>query len=288
MSQSESQLNPKQEQLLSYLYDELSTGEKMVVKQELKTDSDLAREFKGYLQLRSLVQEHLPHQKVPPGLASKVLQELGLKKPWYAFLTEGFWRPALVGAFALAMVLGVGSRFPDLWQGEGTSPQAIKVAAAPSGQRFNLAPLNKNLGTSGSFAPQFNLAPPQPQAAAGWVAGGRPQQVAYGNSMKMDPQVSNLSETKLYHMELEAQQAMAQFVHQQALRLRAVGDNRGAADQLSHLIKTYPFYPYKLHAMAQRVDLLFRDGATELAQKELTILRELSPKLAYLVERRWQ
>ena len=278
------QIHPeeKQEKLMAYIYGELSLQETMVFKQELASDSDLARELKAYLQLRHLVHEHLPHQKVPPGLAGKVLKELGLKKPWYTLFTEGFWRPALVGACSIALIVGIGSR---IWQGQEVKAPTIATQQTPAAEA--LFPTENNpLLVYNDFSPQLRMASPQPSPA--WTGFGRPQLVSYGNTTSINPQIGVLPEAQLYNLEMEAQHSVAQFMHQQALRLRAVGDYHSAAEQLAYLVKTYPFYPSKLQAMAQRVDLLFRDGEIDLAQQELKVLHELSPKLAYSIQLQWQ
>ena len=85
----------------------------------------------------------------------------------------------------------------------------------------------------------------------------------------------------------KAEQAMARFHHQQALRLRGIGDFRAAAEELDHIIKTYPFYPLKFFALAQRIDCLFQAGESQLARSELRVLNSVSPNLAYLIEQRW-
>lgn len=280
----ETKLNPKEAQLLDYLYEELSPQEKMVFKQELETDSDLARELKSYLQLRGLFHEHLPQQKVPSGLVRQVMRELQIRKPWYTVFTEGFWRPALVGAFALVMAIGITSRFTGWRQEKPTLKESASVATQGPELNLQASPWNNSLAKAPAFSPQLNQFSPQSRSSLGAGA----QLVSFGPSVSMDMPTAGLPEAQLHDMEMKAQHEVAQFVHQQALRLRAMGDYHGAADQLAYLIKTYPFYPYKLHAMAQRVDLLFRDGEVDLAKQELKVLREISPKLAFLVERRWQ
>ena len=276
----------KRDQLIEYLYGEIKPEEKPAFRQELEDDPELSGELKSYLQLREVIHEHLPNFPAPKHLTKKVLKDLGVRRSWLSGFTEGFWRPALVGAMVLAITLGITSQWKKWW-GDPTEIAKLEPSPAviPSSPRHS--PLSDHLLANRRISPQLRVP----------VGAGNPSILApsprsmvslagFGQSPSIEPQTVSPG-AEINRLELEAERAVAQFIHQQALRMRAVGDFKGAAQHLAYLIKTYPFYPLKLQAMAQRVDSLFRSGDGELAQQELKVLAELSPTLAYYLQQRW-
>jgi hypothetical protein len=279
----------KRDLLIEYLYGEIAPEEKHSFRQELDQDPELSGELKNYLQLREAFHEHLPNHPVPKHLTHKVLRDLGVRRSWLSSFSEGFWRPALVGAMVLAVTLGITSQWKQWW-GDTKEVAKVETTPAPAGPAGTLStpsPLSDPLLANRRFRPILRVP----------VRGGNPNILApsprnmvslagYGNGTTLETQTTS-PDAEIHRLELEAEQAVAQFIHQQALRMRAMGDFKGAAQHLAYLIKTYPFYPLKLQAMAQRVDSLFRGGEVEQAQKELKVLAELSPTLAFYLQRRW-
>lgn len=276
----------KRDQLIEYLYGEITPEEKHAFRQELDQDPELSGELKNYLQLREVLHEHLPNHPAPKHLTNKVLRDLGIRRSWLSGFSEGFWRPALVGAMVLAVTLGITSQW-NHWWGSTEKVAKLETTPAPSAKIVTPSPLSDPLLANRRFSPILRVP----------VRGGNPNILApaprsmvslagYGNGTALETQTAS-PDAEIHRLELEAEQAVAQFIHQQALRMRAMGDFKGAAQHLAYLIKTYPFYPLKLQAMAQRVDSLFRGGEVEQAQKELKVLAELSPTLAFYLQRRW-
>jgi hypothetical protein len=272
---------------MEYLYGEMSPSERHAFKQELEGRSDLNGELLGFIQLREIIQEHLPEKKAPSRLTKKLLAELGIRRPWYQALTEGWLRPALAGAMVLALTLGVAYQVRQ-WRAQ---PERIAKNEPFVASSFHDS--EKELKFSDLFLANRPMIPhlraPVRRTAPGfgYGSGGLVSLASYGPASRLQA-TPELPDAGIRNLDREADQAVAQFVHQQALRMRAMGDFQGAADHLATLIKVYPSYPLKLEALAQRIDCLFKSGDKELAQKELAWLRTFSPDLAYLVERRWQ
>lgn len=292
------ELQEKEDKLIEYLYGEMSSSEKSAFLKEIEANPELSGELKSYLQLRQVFHEQLPYLKAPKHLTHKVFQELGLKKPWYQSLTTGFWRPALAGAFVVLLAVGITSQLGRQDKTQGPQiPRVSQVTPKVSTPTFvstrsnwnsNDSDFSDRLLVNRRIEPQLRV-PVRPNfARVTYPGSGNMVSLAgYGGNNEFETTSNLVPETEIHRLDLEAERAVAQFLHQQALRMRAVGDFKGAAQELAHLIKTYPFYPFKLQAMAQRVDSLFRAGDFTTARSELKVLRELSPTLAYLIERRW-
>ncbi len=279
----------KWEKLIGYLYGEMSPVEKSAFLRELEKDSELSGDLKSYLQLRQVFHEQLPHIKAPRHLTKKVFLELGLRKPWYQSFTTGFWRPAMAGAFAVLLTLGITSQW-GRWEQPKTPQVAMTepsfVANRPS-YNSSESDFSDRFLVNGRHEPRLRVpARPGITGVSYPGSGNLVSMAGYGGNTQLETP-GLVPESEIHRLNLEAERAVAQFLHQHALRMRAVGDFTGAAQELAHLIKTYPFYPFKLQAMAQRVDSLFRAGDLPTARSELKVLNELSPTLAYLIERRW-
>jgi hypothetical protein len=283
-----------QDRLIEYLYGETAPGEKAAFKAQLEEDPQLSGDLKSYLQLRQLFHEHLPEAKAPRALSEKVLRDLGLKRPWYAGLWQGHWQPALAGAVVLVLTLGISYS----WKRLGESPQpareralAVSTGAVRPLEGRSAQEFSDSLLANGSPSPPLRVPVRRPFAASPFA--GRAPMVTlagygqpYGQAMVDQPR-AELPTAELQHLEMEADMAMAQFHHQQALRLRAMGEFKTAAQNLGRLIAKYPFYPLKFQAMAQRVDCLFRANDLTTAKQELRVLGSVSPKLAFAIEQRW-
>lgn len=285
-------MDPKesQERLLDYLYGEMSPLDRHSFKKELEENPDDKGDLVNFLQLRQMVTEHLPNQKAPKHLTKKLFAELGIRRPWYEFFTTGFIRPALTGAMVVALTLGVAyqvSRYQD-----HKEVVVKRDLPAPTLARINPT-LRKydNMFLANRAPVQPILRVPVRRVSPGFQS-YQPRSLVslagLGQSANLGPQASvGIPEPEIEKLEIQAQQAVGQFMHRQAIRMRAMGEFKAAADHLGHLIKTYPFYPLKLEAMAQRIDCLFKAGEGELARAEIKILKNLSPNLAFLMERRW-
>lgn len=286
----------KQDGLIEYLYGEASPQEQAAFKKQLEAGDPLSGDLKSYLQLRQLFHEHLPEVKAPRALSEKVLVALGLKRPWYASLVQGYWQPALAGAFALVLTLGISYGWKKL---EGPAPQVARTSGVVSPRPVavpietrSVQDFSDSLLAKGTMIPQLRLRSPRPTTSNPFAGRGTPMVTLagygqpYGSPMGEAP-TAGLPDTELQHLDMEADMAMAQFHHQQAMRLRAMGEFKSAAQSLARLIKEYPFYPLKFQVMAQRVDCLFRAGEMDAAKQELRVLQSVSPKLAYVMEQRW-
>lgn len=276
------------QRLIDYLYGELSPQDKLIIKKELEESEALKRELVSFLQLRELAHEHLPKAKVPAHLSRKVLADLGIRRSWYEIWTQGFLRPSLVAAALILLTLGVtyqvnrwGDEDPTVAKNESSSPTTLRRGS--EGDLKYSGPLLARRPLRPSLQPSFARTSP--------IFQGTPSRSVSLASLGSSPSLqgpSGIPSTELHRLELETEMALAQFLHRAALRMRALGDFSGAAQSLGQLIKKYPFYPYKLQAMAQRIDCLFKAGQGGLAQSELTLLRSISPSLAFLIERRWR
>lgn len=278
----------KQNSLIEYLYGEISGPEKAEFKKSLSGHPQLDRELKSYLQLRRLFLEHLPAQKAPRALTHKLLVELGVKSPWYGPLGGSWWRPALAGAFVLVLALGIGYGVKQRQEIPVPVAQSIKKPLLP---RVRPTPGGQEIGDSllanRAMVPKLKM-PTRLYRPEGQFYDNHPRVslVGYGQPLIETP-TAIVPDAEIQRLEMEADHAVAQFRHQQAIRLRNMGEFKAAADILGQLVKDFPFYPFKLQAMAQRVDSLFRAGEAETAKGELRILKSLSPTMAYVLERRW-
>jgi hypothetical protein len=290
-----------QERFIEYLYGEIAPEDKIAFKRQLEQDPQLSGDLKSYLQLRQLFHEHLPEARAPRSLCSKVLRELGFKKPWYEGLLQGYWQPALAGAFVLVLTLGISFTLKRV----GESPRDLRQASVATRMPPNIAnpstfrsmggrsvqEFSDSLLANRFVSPQLRVSMPR-SFASNPLSGtaSRVSLVGYGQpdgAPLVDSPNAGLPTAELQHLDMEADMAMAQFHHQQATRLKAMGEFKSAARYLARLIKEYPFYPLKYQAMAQRVDCLFRVGDVASAREELRVLQSISPKMAYLLEQRW-
>src|SRR5262249_5377956 len=80
---------------------------------------------------------------------------------------------------------------------------------------------------------------------------------SYGDS---SPVYDQAPSDEIYRLEAQAQFSVAQFMHQEALRMHQLGDHRGAAEAIANLVKKYPNYPRIFEALALRIGCLFQIG----------------------------
>ncbi len=284
--------------LLDYLYEDLSPVQREALRRQIEGCSQSESELKSLLQMRRLVAKHLPQEEVSSRLTQKLLVDLGIRKPWYQTWTSGFFKPVLAGVMLLFLTLG-GVRYYRSEESALRSPVATVASSLHQGGE-DLRILQREPVWRESWDPPTQaLVPLQSSLVPAWRGqrGGRSAYPQTGVSLvgfhpgssEVFPSddLLDVSDPDIEKLEVQAQQSVGQFMHRQALKMRAMGDCQAAAQQLGNLIKTYPFYPLKMEVMAQRVDCLFRSGQSEVAQNELKILKELSAPLAYLVERRW-
>ena len=288
-----------QDRLIEYLYGEIAPEEKVAFKNLLGKDPQLSGDLKSFLQLRRLIQEHLPEEKAPRFLSNKVLRELGLKTPWYVGFMHHYWQPALAGALVLMLTLGISYTWKRVEQGVApqvadvrgvVQPVVVPVVTPRVIDGRSVQEIGDSFLVNASASPQlrvplrrgFSANPFANQSPQVTLAGyGQP----YGQPMMEGS--GGIPADEVQNLQMEADMSMAQLHHQQALRLRGMGEFKAAADDLGRLVKEYPFYPLKYQAMAQRVDCLFRAGEANLAKQELRVLQTISPNLAYLLEQRW-
>jgi len=189
----------------------------------------------------------------------------------------------MVGAFAFVLTLGISYELRDKDTNVVPTVAKLNVPAVPA------APSPHELRPQDFFAaakarpqtPRWNWRP------APTLNNGLVTLASYGSNSTMPQYYGEASAFDIPQIEQDSDMAIAQFSHQQALRMRARGDLRGAAAELAKLIKQYPQYPQVFAAAAQRIDCLFRLGDQDTAKRELTWLGQQSPFLAQLVGQRW-
>ncbi len=274
-----------QEKWVDYLYGELAPSEQAAFEVYLRTDPELSEELRSLQSLRRVYREHLPALQFPASLRSQVLSQVGAKPSWWgAFLGQGFFRPAMVAAFTILLTLGIAYQYRD--REAPLAPLAKKAVVpgppAPMGTGGDLSHQDFLLASQASRLrlPRMNWRP-QPRLAGG----GLVSLASYGNPTMPQP-YGETTGFDIRQIEQDADTAIAQFAHHQAMRMRAMGDFKGAAQELAKLIKKYPTYPHVLVAAAQRIDCLFRIGDMETGRRELSWLGQQSPFLAQNVGQR--
>lgn len=279
------QNSKSQDLLMDYLYSEMSSHEADQFEKEINANSALQSELKSFLQLRNLSQRHLPDQKVPSQLSKKLLVELGLRKPWYEALVKSFMRPALAGAFVLAIAIAVGYQFRDKGMGEiaKTDPKIVQPIQPEVSSDLDL---NDLVPTS--------VASRQPE----WVSSSQPRWRGFssrqpitlasvGSSVENQTRAPFQVDEDIDQLKQESDLALAHFYYTQGLRLRAMGQHEEAARHFGLALKKYPTYALKYEVFAQRVDCLFAAEKYEQAQRELAWLSHVAPDLADSVKKRW-
>ncbi len=283
------------EKLIDYLYDEMPPFEKKAFQREIERDPELQRELQTLTHLRELCQKELPDVSVPRSLTKKLYRRLGLRRPWFEiFKPMVLARPALAFAVLLVLTLGVATQYKRFFSEKpdavALKSEAVKPAVAPqvseSAKIATVDDLKFSDLMNGNHLLKARVQPPvwrtQPSLGGGLVS-----LASLGSPSMLGPSPQGMRGVDIPNLHQEADFSVAQFAHQQALRLRSMGDFKGAANALAHVIKAYPNYPGKFQALAERIDCLFRSGQQTVARKELAWLRGLSPDLAYLVESRW-
>lgn len=281
---------------LDYLYNELPLEEKLSFEQLLEEDPQLKSDLQQWKSLLVLSDQAVPQLKVPKVLTRRVLSQVGIKKSW-GYQVKNFLRPlwsntwlkpALGGAFAVLMIFLVRDAYFNQ-QGTVPTPVAQKEEVIPrQGPELPMQDLSNpkyfvsGSGNAGdSFRPDREFFPSFKSRQNHWP---RVTRASLGETTDSNP----MEAQELAVLDILAEQEMAQLMHQKALSLRSFGDCTGAAEQLGSLIKKYPFYSFKIHAMAQRIDCLYQSGEQAKALEELEILKELSPSLTLLLKRRWK
>lgn len=268
-----------QEKLIEYLYGELSPVEKAAFEEYLRTDPEMSEEVRSLQSLRQVCRRHLRDEPVSGKLRAQLLSRLEIRRSWWqGLLSRSFFRPALVGVFTVLLTLGITYQFRDR---PSTPPQTaqIKPAALPPGvlsyeDFFTAAQVSRHIWSRPTWRSE-------PKLTGGLVSlasyGGPTMPQSYGETTGYD----------VRQMDQDAELAIAQFAHQRAMRMRAMGDFRGAAQEFAGLIKTYPSYPHVFAAAAQRIDCLFRIKENAVARRELIWLNQQSPFFAQAVAQRW-
>ncbi len=277
-------------QIVDYLEGELNAADLAAFEAALRQNPEWQSELAAFARLRDLYREKLPTVSVPAGLAERTLARLPKpeRKHWAFFGMGAFWRPVLTGAFVLAFTL-VGTYEYKRWRDTSLPTAKAPVAApAPSETIAALPARSPDLGDS-IYAPS-RIRPyrmptwrssPNPRLAGG----GQVSLASFGNTATN----YDMGDTAdIYSLEQETQLGLAQFLHQQALRMNGLGDHQGAAEAIAELVQKYPDYPRIFEAMALRIGCLFQLGQVQKAEQELTWLRQNSPGLADLVEQRWK
>ncbi len=269
------------EKLIDYLYGELPPAQARDFEDFLKNNPECAAEVKSLCRVRELYRERLPKLPVSSRLRNETLAEIGVRRPWYEiFRLDSIWKPSLVGACVLALTLGVSYVYqkrvaeqeliaknqpaPVVSQPYGDLSRRDYLAAAQSSRPLLPRPSWRSQPSIGTGLVSFASYGPQAMQP-------------YGEVRSMD----------IRDIDQEAELAIAQFTHQQAMRMRAMGDCDAAATELARLIKQYPSYPHAFAAAAQRIDCLFRIGQKDVATRELSWLDKHSPFLAQLIKQRW-
>lgn len=264
------------EQLMDYLYGELSPAARSDFEYRLKNDPKLADEVKSFQNLRQVCQRHLLDFPLPIDLRAKVFARVEAKTSWWQRLfAHGFLRPVSVAAFTVLLTLGVVYQFrtPGI-------DLAKKETGGPVGSELSQRDF---LTAAQASRPQWPRPMWRPQPGLG---NGLVSLASYGSPMMPQP-YGDAASYDIRSIDQDAEMAIAQFAHQQAMRMRAMGDYKGAAQEFAVLIKKFPNYPHVFAAAAQRIDCLFRSNQKDLARIELKWLNQQSPFLAQAVGQRW-
>lgn len=277
-------------QIIDYLEGELNSADLAEFETALRQNPEWRVEVDSFARLRDLYREKIPLVPAPAGLAERALARLPKpeRKRWAFFGMGAFWRPVLTGAFVLAFTL-VGTYEYKRWRDTSLPTAKAPVAApAPSEAIAALPARSPDFGE-----PAYVPSRTRPYRMPGWrsspnprlAGGGQVSLASFGNSATNYDMGGTAD---IYSLEQEAQLGLAQFLHQQALRMNGLGDHQGAAEAIAELVQKYPDYPRIFEAMALRIGCLFQLGQVEKADQELTWLRQNSPGLADLVEQRWK
>jgi len=278
------------ENVVDFLYDEMDPAQRSVFHQEIQSDPECASDAHDLRRVSQIYRSRMPDLPVPSSLTNQLLAKLparSKRRAWFSFEWGGLLRPALAGAFVLVLTLGV---LYEYKQHRDTSP--VVATQAPVEVSNPLVPTSSDPGGDLKFQ-DIMAAVGQPRAYAGptWrqprfvnAGNGIISLASYGATSPMD----ETSNTEIYGLDQQAQNAVPTFAHQQAMRMHAMGDHKGAAEALAKLIKQYPNYPRIFEALALRIGCLYQIGQVDKARQELVWLRQNSPELAQLVEQRWQ
>lgn len=280
------------DKIIDFLYDDLDPADRAAFQAEIGAQTELEGEVREFGRVGQIYRKRLPDLQTPPALLQKVLTQMPQPKrrfAWFGFDVASFWRPALTGAFVMALTLA------GLYQYKlhrDATPQIAKNEPAPSAPAPDV-PIPEGGGEISLRDLSLARAQTRPMPEPSWrqprFGNGLISFASYGNTAPAYPQPvgPGASYEELYGLEQEAQNAVAQFAHQQALRMHSMGDHRGAAEALALLIKRYPNYSRLFEALALRIGCLYQIGQIDKAEQELAWLRQSSPELAALVEQRW-
>ncbi|MFO1462369.1 MAG: tetratricopeptide repeat protein [bacterium] len=273
------------ENVVDFLYDELDPSERAAFHSQVQSDPEFASEAHEFQRVSQLFRSQLPDLSVPPALTRRVLDQVQAPKrrvSWFRIEWGTFWRPALTGAFALALTLGI------LYQYKQHRHESFPVAKNTPVEKAAPEPLADRGGELRLQDVMAAASQPRAFPAPAWrqprFGNGLISFASYGNTSPMD-EAANSDE--IYGLDQQAQNSVASFAHQQAMRMHAMGDHKGAAEALAKLIQQYPNYPRLFEALALRIGCLFQIGEVQKARQELGWLRQNSPELAQLVEQRW-
>ncbi len=270
------------DKLIEYIYGETPPFERSAFAQELKQNPALEEEHRDILRMRRIFGKNFPEQKVPAKLTRKILSDLEIRPSWYEIWSQAWFKPSLVGAMMVALILGVTQQVRKGWhplQETGWVPNSTQSAMAPEDPELKFSDL-----LLAKQPMREKLQVPLRRSFPGYGT-GQVSLASYGPGGTL-PGATRAVE--LPSLELQADTEVAQFIHRQALRMASMGDFRGAAKELAQLIKAYPGYPRKLEALAQRIHCLFKAGEIELATKEMAWLKQLNPELALILSERWK
>lgn len=256
----------KYEKLFDYLYGELLADEQIEFARALELDGELKAEASQIERIREIYRENLSELRAPKHIVRGLYSKLGLAKPWWSvFTAKVFLRPALAGAFVFLLALGLNYQ----WQQSSPTVSTLHFPEAASLSQVQMRQ-----------PPSFTVLPGQQRLGMGTI-----MPVSLDSSDAESLHV--MQNADIQSLTYKAEDSIAQFAHQQALRLRALGDCRGAAKELGRLLDKHPRYPRRTEAMAQRIDCLFQSGQRDLALSEIQYLRQVSPQLAQDLASHW-
>lgn len=274
------------DQVIDFLYEDMDPAERSAFQGGISSQPEFQDETRDFQRVGQIFRSHLPDLATPPALTRQLLSQLPKpkrRKAWFRFEMGSFWRPALSGAFALALTLFGLYEYKQHRDGAIQVAQETPVADTPKLAASGGGDLNLRDLVVAAQPPRQLPAPAWRQPRLG--NGGLISFASYGNN---DSNYVGAQTDEIYGLEQEAQNTVAQFAHQQAMRMHAMGDHQGAAEALAALIKKYPNYPRIFEALALRIGCLYQIGQVAKAEQELSFLRQNSPELAQLVEQRWR
>ena len=96
------------DKVIDFLYEDMDPAERAAFQGGILSQQDFQDETRDFHRVGQIFRNHLPDLRTPPALTQKLMAQIPKPKrrlAWFRFEIGSFWRPALSGAFALALTL---------------------------------------------------------------------------------------------------------------------------------------------------------------------------------------